>query len=78
MLNLTAEEWEILKTVEAGRHLLDNLRKELDRLKNHVCRAGCLNGASMETTALNYATMAGKMDALFEILDYQPKQEDQE
>lgn len=73
-LTLTAEEWEALKASPPGRKLLKQLSEIRDQYKEEVSLGGCLNAESVGDTALNYATMVGVIRGLDELLEYQPKE----
>lgn len=72
MLRLTADEIELFKAEPVSGKVYRQLQEMFEDLMKEVALGGCLDGASMESTAINYATVVGKIQALNEILDMQP------
>lgn len=75
MLNLTTEEVAILNTIPAWQRFTDQLRREVESVKEQLA-AGAVLTTNAQELAINYAVTVGRINVLAEILEYKGEFDD--
>ena len=75
MLNLTEEEYGMLKSVPAWDKFIEQLSRDIHQDSLDMAN-GSLLSTKMEETAINYATNVGRISALIDIVNFRPLREE--
>lgn len=73
MLTLDQDQWAVLMAISEFRLMLEQMADEYRAVRDALAERAILDADSAERTAINYALNCGRLEAIREIVNYEPK-----